>query len=143
VTSNRFAVAVHIMTLLDVSEGERMTSELIAGSVNTNPVVIRRIIGMLSKAGLVTTNAGVAGAVITRPTDQITLLDIYQAVTSPMQDELFAIHEKPNPNCGVGRNIQTSLEKAFNEAQQAMENKLGQITLAEISGEVAEKIGNE
>ncbi|MGO4372189.1 Rrf2 family transcriptional regulator [Paenibacillus sp. 2TAB19] len=142
-TSNRFAVAVHIMTLLDVSEGERMTSELIAGSVNTNPVVIRRIIGMLSKAGLVTTNAGVAGAVITRPTDQITLLDIYQAVTSPMQDELFAIHEKPNPNCGVGRNIQSSLERAFNEAQQAMENKLGHITLAEIAGDVAEKIGNE
>ncbi|WP_337098505.1 Rrf2 family transcriptional regulator [Paenibacillus sp. YIM B09110] len=142
-TSNRFAVAVHIMTLLDVSEGERMTSELIAGSVNTNPVVIRRIIGMLSKAGLVTTNAGVAGAVITRATDQITLLDIYHAVTSPMQDELFAIHEKPNPNCGVGRNIQTSLERAFNEAQQAMENKLAQITLAEIAGDVAEKIGNE
>ncbi|MDQ0112774.1 Rrf2 family transcriptional regulator [Paenibacillus harenae] len=142
-TSNRFAMAVHIMTLLDVNEGERMTSELIAGSVNTNPVVIRRIIGMLSKAGLVTTNAGVAGAVITRPTDQITLLDIYNAVSSPTQDELFAIHEKPNPNCGVGRNIQSSLEKAFDEAKKAMENKLSEITLAQIAGDVAGKINIE
>lgn len=131
------------MTLLNVNEGERITSEHIAGSVNTNPVVIRRIIGMLSKAGLVATNAGVAGAVITRPTEQITLLDIYNAVTGPAQDELFAIHEKPNPDCGVGRNIQSSLEKAFDEARKAMENKLAQITLADIASDVTQKINAE
>lgn len=139
-TSNRFAVAVHIMTLLETNKTARLTSDYIAGSVNTNPVVIRRIIGLLNKAGLVTTSAGVAGAVITRPASEITLFDIYNAVHNNGQDELFAIHEKPNPACSVGRHIQSSLETAFNEAQKAMEYKLADITLEQITQDVVSKL---
>ncbi|WP_053375415.1 Rrf2 family transcriptional regulator [Paenibacillus sp. FJAT-27812] len=139
-TSNRFAVAVHILTLLETNKAARLTSDYIAGSVNTNPVVIRRIMGLLNKAGLVTTSAGVAGAVLNRAAAEITLLDIYNAVHNNGQDELFAIHEKPNPACSVGRNIQSSLEIAFNEAQKAMEDKLADITLAAITEDVASKI---
>jgi DNA-binding IscR family transcriptional regulator len=139
-TSNRFAVAVHIMTLLEMDKTARVTSEYIAGSVNTNPVVIRRIIGMLNKGGLVTTSAGVAGAVITRPASEITLYDIYNAVHKNGHDELFAIHDKPNPDCTVGRNIQSSLETAFNEAQKAMELKLANITLEHIINDVVRKV---
>jgi len=138
-TSNRFAVAVHIMTLLEINKAARLTSDYIAGSVNTNPVVIRRILGLLNKAGLVTTSPGVAGAVITRPASDITLFDIYNAVHNNGQDELFAIHEQPNPECSVGRNIQSSLETAFHEAQRAMENKLASITLEQIIQDVASK----
>lgn len=138
-TSNRFAVAVHIMTLLETSKAARLTSDIIAGSVNTNPVVIRRIIGSLNKAGLVTTSAGIAGAVITRPAGEITLLDIFNAVNNKGQDELFAIHEKPNPACTVGRHIQSSLETAFHEAQKAMENQLASITLEQITQDVLSK----
>jgi DNA-binding IscR family transcriptional regulator len=138
-TSNRFAVAVHILTLLETNKAARLTSDYIAGSVNTNPVVIRRIIGLLNKAGLVATSAGVAGAVLTRPASEITLLDIYHAVHNNGQDELFAIHEKPNPACPVGRNIQSSLEAAFNEAQQAMENKLANITLEAVTQDIVSK----
>ncbi|MFF2482821.1 Rrf2 family transcriptional regulator [Paenibacillus sp. NPDC058071] len=137
--SNRFAVAVHIMSLLELNKGTRITSEYIAGSVNTNSVVIRRIIGMLNKAGLVHTSAGVAGAVLARPVEQITLLDIYRAVQSEGQEDLFAIHEKPNPECSVGRNIQASLESVFNEAQQAMENKLAAITLDRVTTDLANR----
>ncbi|WP_138751982.1 Rrf2 family transcriptional regulator [Paenibacillus sinopodophylli] len=135
-TNNRFAVAVHIMTLLESDKGTRITSDYIAGSVNTNPVVIRRIMGLLNKAGLVATSAGIAGAVITRPVNEITLYDIYMAVHNNGQDELFAIHEKPNPDCPVGRNIQSSLETAFTEAQRAMEEKLAGITLEQITADV-------
>ncbi|MGO4545723.1 Rrf2 family transcriptional regulator [Paenibacillus sp. 2TAB23] len=138
-TSNRFAVAVHIMTLLETSKTSRLTSDIIASSVNTNPVVIRRIMGMLNKAGLVRTSAGVAGAVITRPANEITLNDIYNAVHNNGQDELFAIHEQPNPACTVGRHIQSSLETAFNEAQKAMADKLAGITLEQISLDVMSK----
>ena len=90
-TSNRFAVAIHILSLLETNKNGRTTSDMIAGSVNTNPVVIRRIMGLLSKAGLVTTSPGVAGAAITRPVSEITLLDIYRAVqaTSRMIYSLF------------------------------------------------------
>ncbi|CAM4198677.1 Rrf2 family transcriptional regulator [Paenibacillus alkaliterrae] len=139
-TSNRFAVAVHILTLLDTNKSARLTSDYIAGSVNTNPVVIRRIIGMLNKAGLVATSAGVAGAVMTRSASEITLYDIYCAVHNNGQDELFAIHEKPNPECPVGRHIQSSIESAFNEAQKAMELKLSHIKLAQITDDVMSKL---
>ncbi|WP_141505742.1 Rrf2 family transcriptional regulator [Paenibacillus luteus] len=138
-TSNRFAVAVHILTLLETNKAARLTSDWIAGSVNTNPVVIRRIMGLLNKAGLVSTNAGVAGATLTRPASEITLYDIYSAVHNHGQDELFAIHEKPNPACTVGRHIQSSLETAFSEAQKAMEDKLADITLEQISQDVVSK----
>jgi len=64
--SSRFSVAIHILSLLEISKDEICTSEYIAGSVNTNPVVIRRIMGMLSKAGLVEVRTGVAGAKLSR-----------------------------------------------------------------------------
>lgn len=96
--------------------------------------------GLLNKAGLVATNAGVAGATLTRQASEITLLDIYSAVHNQGQDELFAIHEKPNPDCSVGRHIQSSLESAFSEAQKAMENKLADITLEQISQDIVNKM---
>lgn len=130
--NSKLAVAVHILALLEIDKGARITSEYIAGSVNTNPVVIRRIIGMLSKAKLVHTTPGVAGAKLMRPIGEITLLDIYHAVQAEDQDALFTIHEQPNPDCLVGRNIQGALELSFNQAQQALENELASVTLEQV-----------
>lgn len=130
--NSRFAVAIHTLSLLDSTEG-RITSEMIAGSVNTNPVVIRRMISQLTKSGLLRTQPGVAGAQLTRPAGEITLLDIYRATQNDTRDELFAIHDNPNPNCDVGRNIQRELEQVFARAQRAMEHELEQITLRQIT----------
>ncbi|MCL9660836.1 Rrf2 family transcriptional regulator [Paenibacillus hunanensis] len=130
--NSRFAVAIHTLSLLDSTEG-RITSELIAGSVNTNPVVIRRMISLLTKAGILRTQPGVAGAQLTRPSSEITLLDVYRAVQNDSRDDLFAIHENPNPNCDIGRNIQQELEQVFARAQRAMEGELEQITLRQVT----------
>ncbi|WP_405082710.1 Rrf2 family transcriptional regulator [Paenibacillus chitinolyticus] len=135
--SSRFAVAVHILSLLELNKEGRNTSEYIAGSVNTNPVVIRRITGMLNKAGLTRTSPGVAGAALGRTPAEITLLDIYRAVQADMQDELFAMHENTNPDCPVGKNIQSTLETRFNRAQLAMEQELAGVTLADIVADLA------
>lgn len=136
-TSNRFAVAVHILSLIDILKEQRLTSEYIASSVNTNPVVIRRIMGALNKAGIIRTSPGVPGASLTRPAEEITLLDIYKAIVPSV---LFAVHEKPNPECPVGRNIQSSLETAFDEAQTAMEQRLASMTLKEIITDIRTKL---
>lgn len=136
--SSRFAVAIHILSLLETNKTGRNTSDYIAGSVNTNPVVIRRIMGMLNKAGLVVTSPGVAGATLTRSADRITLLDVYRAVQADPREELFAMHEQPNPHCQVGRNIQGALESTFLQAQQAMENELGKVTLEQIVNRMGE-----
>ncbi|MCK8486750.1 Rrf2 family transcriptional regulator [Paenibacillus sp. MBLB2552] len=137
--SSRFSVAIHILSLLEINKDGISTSEYISGSVNTNPVVIRRIMGMLNKAGLVQVRTGVAGSKLSRPLDQITLLDVYHAVHVVEEDGLFAVHDHPNPDCPVGNNIQSSIEPIFSLAQKAMENTLAAVTLQDVVDEISAK----
>ncbi|ATH93551.1 transcriptional regulator [Bacillus glycinifermentans] len=128
--NSRLAVAIHILSLIASNPREQVSSEVIAGSVNTNPVVIRRMISLLKKADILTSRPGVAGARLKRDPEDISLLDIYRAVQS--QEELFAIHEKPNPDCPVGKRIQSTLDETFYSVQQAMENELASKSLKDI-----------
>ncbi|MBF4501551.1 Rrf2 family transcriptional regulator [Savagea sp. SN6] len=128
--NTRFSVAIHIISLIASNPNEQMSSEWIAGSVNTNPVVIRRIIGLLKKANIVRTSQGVAGVELVKCPSETTLLEIYNAVIH--QDELFSVHEKPNVACPVGRNIQKALDVTFGEAQEAMEKVLAGKTVSDI-----------
>jgi Rrf2 family protein len=129
--NTRFAVAVHILTLLEQSRGEPVTSEYIAGSVNTNASLVRRLLGMLAKAGLTTSQLGTGGgALLARRADAITLLDVYRAVDA---GDVFAMHaEQPNPRCLVGRNIQAALGEHFDAATRAMHAELARTTIADV-----------
>ncbi|SFL47398.1 Rrf2 family transcriptional regulator [Salibacterium qingdaonense] len=127
--NSRLSVAIHILSLLASHPRDRLTSEYIAGSVQTNPVVIRRLTGMLRKAGIVTSSPGTAGAVLTKAPVEITLLDVYDAVFAG--EDLFSIHNTPNPDCQVGRNIQDTLDTHFERAEQAMKDELARQTLAD------------
>jgi len=133
--NSRFAVAVHILTLLEQGRGEPVTSEYIASSVNTNPSLIRRLLGMLAGAGLTTAQLGTGGgALLARPASEITLLDVYRAVDD---GELFAMHrERPNPACPVGRNIQAALERRIDAAERALAAELARTTVADVSADV-------
>lgn len=128
--NSRLAVAIHILVLIASNSRETASSEWIAGSVNTNPVVVRRIIGMLKKAGLLEAGAGKIGAELTKKPEDISLLEIFKAVEP--KDELFAIHNKPNPDCPVGKNIQTTLDTSFERVQSAMEQELENQSLKDI-----------
>ncbi|GGA10826.1 Rrf2 family transcriptional regulator [Paenibacillus marchantiophytorum] len=129
--SSRFSIAVHILSLVATIPSE-CTGDFIAGSVNTNPVIIRKIIGLLKKAGFVEVRAGVGGTSLRKPADQITLLDVYRAVEVIENGELFNFHNHPNPNCLVGSNIEAALRAELRDAQAAMEQRLGQVTLAQL-----------
>ncbi|OOM74703.1 putative HTH-type transcriptional regulator YwnA [Clostridium puniceum] len=137
--SSRFSVGIHILTLLGTDISVVKSSELIAGSVNTNPVVIRKIMGMLKAAGLVKVRPGIAGAELTKNLSEITLLDVYKAVNVVQEKELFSVHENPNPACLVGRNIQSTIIPVFSKAQQALEKELENITLKDIITDIKEK----
>ncbi|MTJ79782.1 MAG: Rrf2 family transcriptional regulator [Telmatospirillum sp.] len=127
----RFAVAVHVATLLAQNSGASATSDWIAGSVNTNPVVVRRILSALAKAGLVTSQRGIAGgSVLARPPAAITLLDLYRAVDEQGPQSLH--HQPPNPACPVGARIVPVLEDILSRAEQAKERELGRITVADV-----------
>lgn len=138
--SSRFTVAVHILALLSLENQALCTSEWIAGSVNTNPVVVRRVIGQLKKAGFVQVRPGTGGTFLTKDIKDITLLDIYRAVEVVEEGELFQFHERPNPQCPVGANIQAVLEVILLRAQAAMENILKEIRLYDVVTMLAEKI---
>lgn len=130
--STRFSMAVHTLSLIAVSSNE-CTGDFIAGSVNTNPVVIRRIMGMLKKAGLVEVRPGVGGASLLKAPEAITLLDIYRAVHVIEENQLFRVHEDSNVKCLVGRNIDRALQSDLREAQSAMEDRLAQTTLSQLT----------
>ncbi|MES9683594.1 transcriptional regulator [Bacillus sp. AFS001701] len=139
--SSRFTVAVHILSLVTIENSSLCTSEWIAGSVNTNPVVIRRVMGKLKNAGLIQVRRGTGGASLRKPLNEITLLDVYRAVEVVEEGELFQFHEKPNPNCPVGANIQAVLELILNRAQEAMEKILDEVTMEELVTVLSKKIG--
>ena len=131
-TSSRFAVSLHILTLLESQDGTPATSEYIAASASTNPGVVRRLLSMLHRAGLVTSQLGAGGgALLARPAAQIRLVDVYRAVEP---GSLFAMHRSPpNPNCPVGAHIQAALKTAMGRAEAAFEEELAETRLADIA----------
>ena len=129
-SNSRFTVAVHILALLALEETP-LSSKAIANSVNTNPVVIRRILGVLSKDGLVATQLGVdGGSGLACAPQQITLLAVYRATE---QGNVFAFHNsQPSTHCQCGRNIQPVLARIFKEAEIALEMVLAETTIADV-----------
>lgn len=130
--ASRFAIGIHILALIDVYPESEATSDWMAASIGVNAVIVRNTIGMLRQAGLVTTRQGVAGAQLAKRLSEITLLEVYHAVHAVEEANLFSLHEKPHPACLVGKSIQKTLEGVFTEAQEAMEARLAQTSMAQI-----------
>src|SRR3990170_6314498 len=120
-TNQRFAVSLHILTLLAASDGQ-LTSETIASSVNTHPVVIRRTLANLRQQGLVESRPGANGGwrLLNSP-KQIRLCAVYRMMC---REGVFTLHSHPNIHCRVGAHIQAALTDVFTVAQTEMENAL-------------------
>ena len=129
--NSQFAMAVHILGMLAKSVDDNVKSECIAGSVNTNAVVIRRLLGQLNQANLVISQTGAAGGTrLARCPKEITLAEIYKAVSC---GEVFALHGKsPNQDCPVGKNIEAVLCNLQKEIDKAVGEKLSQYTLQSV-----------
>ena len=130
-TSSRFAVAVHVLTLMAWADDEPLKSEQVAESVNTNPVVIRRMLCELAESKLVVSQSGsMGGTKLARDPEEITLLDIYQAVENR---GVFALHRHPpSRNCPVGVNIGSVLNEVLDEVDSAVERVLANITIKDV-----------
>ena len=130
-SSSRYTVAIHILTLLAWMKDEALTSEFIAGSVNTNPVVIRRILALLREAKFVSSRSGPGGGwSLARPAESITLRDVYWAIE---EGAFFSMHtNEPNPKCPVGRDIQEILRGHFSDARQALAQQLAKTTISDL-----------
>jgi Rrf2 family protein len=129
--NSRFAVSVHILVYLAYRRDLAVPSAEIAASVDTNPVVIRRLLAALLKARLVTAQKGASGGfALAKAAEKISLRDIYRAV-DPTPDYGLR-HFTPNADCPIGAKIGTILSGAFAKAQNAMETELARTTVAEV-----------
>jgi Rrf2 family protein len=129
--SCRFAFAVHVLAVLALRPGKFCSSALLANTVNTNPVVIRRLLIDLQDAGLIGTVRGPrGGACLAKRPAEVTLWQIQHAVDPPTT---FALHpNQPSPRCPVGARIEVVMGGVQGRLLRAMESELKQITLADV-----------
>lgn len=142
--SSRFTIALHIFAAMDVfGEDYKITSEFLAGSIQTNPVIIRNILAQLRNAGLVKISRGKGGAEIAKPAEEISFYDVYKAVDAVEDGKIFRFHPNPNPDCPVGRNIHELLDDMLGDMQAAFENELKRFTVADIEDGIENLISRE
>ncbi len=128
--SGRFAISVHILTLLTFSEDEWTSSEYLAGSININPVLVRKELGTLRERGLVLSKEGKSGGSrLAKPADKIFMSEVYEAVKQ--KDLLGKAINSPNPDCPVGRKINDHLDSLYDDAEKTLLASLGKVSLAE------------
>lgn len=126
----KFSVAVHALILISESPNP-IDSERMARSVGTNASYIRKILGLLKKAAIVSSHRGVTGFSLSVPPEQLTLLRVYQAVTEEPQCHLLDIHQNASDQCVVGRHIKPVLTSMFEQAESAFTRALSEQTLAQ------------
>ena len=132
--NSRVTIAAHALAWLALAHRrgrEVLTSEEVAASVNTNPVIIRRSLGDLQRAGLVAVRRGTgAGWRLSRPPGEISLLDVYAAVAP---EPLVALHHtEPNLECPVGYGIRPALAEVYDEATDAFRAVLARQSIADL-----------
>lgn len=132
--NSRLTIAVHALAWMALAQRrgqELMTSDQVAASVNTNPVIIRRSLGDLREAGLVEVRRGAgAGWSLARAPEDITLLAVYDAVK---REPLFGMHRtEPNLECPVGRGIRPALGRVYGGVEQALRQELGCTSIADV-----------
>lgn len=135
--NTQFAIAVHICAVLGCRgavdghcEKEPVTSSYLAASVNAAPSFVRRVLAVLAKAKLVKTTRGASGSCcLMRAPDDISMLDIYQAVDAP---KVFALHAyAPEEKCTVSCRMNHAMSGLLQRGQAGMESALAEVTLAE------------
>ena len=129
--STRFSDSIHILAFISIYQGKiPLTSDNIANSVETSPVVVRRIMSQLKKAGLITTVHGAADPKLAKDPADISLYDVFLAIEH--DQHLFTVDDKTNPQCIVGGNIQDTLRYYYEQVETSAKAKLARISLEDI-----------
>ena len=132
--NSRVTIAVHALAWMALAQRQGravLTSDQVAASVNTNPVIIRRCLGDLRQAGLVSVRHGAgAGWSLARAPAEITLLEVYDAVG---QESPFGLHHtEPNLDCPVGNGIRPALGHVYGQIEQALRRELAVVSVADV-----------
>ena len=135
----KFSVAVHVLILISEAPTP-VNSDQMAESVGTNASYIRKILALLKKAEIVDGRRGISGYSLTAAPEQLTLLQIYQAVMEEPKIHLLDIHQNPNDQCVVGRHIRPVLTDMFSNMEDAFARSLAGKTLADCIADIRKRI---
>lgn len=138
----QFSIAIHILILVSESDAP-LSSDQIAESVGVNASHIRKISSSLKRAGLLSSKQGVRGVKLAREAQDITLMDIYQAIYKSEFTSFFPLHKNPNDKCIVGRHIHPTLESAFADVAAEAIRAMRSQTLKSITIDMKNKIIGE
>jgi Rrf2 family protein len=146
--SARFTTALHALGMIARAEarapGAPLRSADLARSINTNPVVVRRVLADLRRAGLVTTRRGVGGGVVlAKPAARISLRAVWEALAATERGPLIGRHPAgPNPDCPIGRCVADYIEGLYGEAEAALKASLAKVTLATVRRELDARLAS-
>jgi Rrf2 family protein len=138
--SHHFTVAVKVLSLLSLQEGNVLTLERIAREVDTDIVLIRKIIVKLKKAGLVNVFPAIGAVSLLNKAEEISFFDVYRAVEGVKGGKYHQFHDSPNETHEVGINIELVLERNLRQTQSAMEQVLLDVTMKDIVASLLEKM---
>ena len=135
-STNAGAPAEHIISFLNYASrgGVRTTSDEIAGVLNTNPVIIRRLLSQLRTAELVISSRGkVGGYQLSRAATDISLLDVFLAVEGDRVDFFALAHRDNREGCSpIANSIQQTLHPIFAQSLTALKQDLSRYSLTEV-----------
>ena len=135
----KFSVAVHVLILISESPPP-INSDQMALSVGTNASYVRKILALLKKAGIVDGHRGISGCTLLFTPEQLTLLQIYQAVMEEPSPHLLDIHQNPSDRCIVGRHIRPVLSGMFADVEDAFARALAEKTLADCIADIRKRM---
>lgn len=136
--STKFTIAIHLLVATRYfGDSRKVTSRFLAGSIGCNPVVVRNIMSQLERAGIISARRGSGGISLERPLSEVTFLDVYRAVETNGDGDLFRFHENPNPDCPVGGKIHLALDGELRGVQESFEEDLRGRTLQDVYDVIA------
>ncbi|MEL6958462.1 MAG: Rrf2 family transcriptional regulator [Pseudomonadota bacterium] len=129
--NSRLSLALHTLSHMAGEPGRMRTSADIAEHARTNPVVVRRVLGKLREAGLLSSEKGHAGGwKLAKPAESITLADVYLALderlVSGKSDEL-----EPS-NCSVESGLQARVTEVLDDIEESLVSRLRETKIAEM-----------
>ena len=130
-------IALHVVGFLTARDGEPLTSEVLAKTYGTSPVVVRRVLSKLVDAGLIESRRGSnGGSVLARPPSKINLRQVFEAVAA--NKEILRRH--PGDNSGVSQVLANYINNIYDDAEEALMKKLEAVTVKQMDATVKPQI---
>ncbi|EFI84061.1 Rrf2 family transcriptional regulator [Listeria grayi] len=132
--SHKLSDGIHILAYMCICKDSDLSSKAIAASIESNPSLVRRMMAQLVKAGLIESRPGAVAPVLTKPAEEISLLEIYQAIEQ--DHRILHVDKNTNPRCIVGGNIQHTLNGIYDQLQANVEQEMREVTLQTVVDDI-------